>query len=253
MEHHLEHRNTDAFVALDGDFGVDMVTGDGVTVTSIAPGARHPECGSIPDNQGLIRGGNDVRRGPGRRWVKPASVVVSAGGPRWYCIETAPRAEDRVVEALALLGFDAVAPKFLDWVPANPARKMPAREVLRPAFPGYVIAEFDAQQPGWRRIASQRGVVRVMGSAPEQPSPIRPVQVAWLLSQFGADGVQRRSRLGVEAAAPLALGTWVRVIAGPYEAVRGRVVASDGRSVMLNISGWRVRMAQGLVRVEVCA
>jgi transcription antitermination factor NusG len=252
MEHHLEHRNTDALLALDGDFGVDMVTGDGVTVTSIAPGALHPECGSIPDNQGLIRGGNDVRRGPGRRWAKPASVVISAGGPRWYCIETAPRAEDRVVEALSALGFDAVAPKFLDWVPANPARKLPAREVLRPAFPGYVIAEFDAGLPGWRRIASQRGVVRVMGSAPEQPSPIRPVQVAWLLSQFGADGVQRRSRLGVEAAAPLALGTWVRVIAGPYEAVRGRVVASDGRSVMLNISGWRVRMAQGLVQVEVC-
>jgi transcription antitermination factor NusG len=134
-------------------------------------------------------------------------------------------------------------------VPANPARKLPAREVLRPAFPGYVLAEFDAADPAWRRIAAQRGVRRVMGSAPERPSPIPVAKAAWLIAQFGFGGVQRRSRLDVRVAEPLVVDAWVRVIAGPYEGVRGRVLASDGRSVMLTISGWRVRMAQGLVEV----
>lgn len=231
--------------------GLDMVTGDAVTVAACAPGAGHPECGSHPDNEALFkpatkRGG--ARVGAGR----PPSVAVLApgwDGPRWYCVEVQSRQELAVAEALMALGFDAVAPQFMDLVLANLPRGKPAREVLRPAFPGYVIAEFDAADAGWRRIASQPGVKRVMGCTPERPTPLPAVHVAWIIGQFGAEGAQRRSRL--KAAAPIGVGCWVRVVAGPAEGVRGRVVISNGRAVVLAVAGHRVKMAQAAV--EVCA
>jgi transcription antitermination factor NusG len=182
-------------------------------------------------------------------WPKPVSAVVSPGGPRWVCVEVARRAEDQVVEALQGMGFDAFVPKFMDVIPANPARKTPRREMLRPAFPGYVLVEIDLGDAAWRRIASQRGVRRVMGSSPERSSAFSPVKAAWLIAQFGFCGVQRRSRLDMPASVPLAVDAWVQVIAGPYEGVRGRVVVSDGRAVVLLIAGWRVRMAQAAVEV----
>jgi transcription antitermination factor NusG len=229
---------------------LDTLGAEVVTVGVRAPGAWHPECGADAGNPGLIRDANEPRRRPGRVWPKPASVVVSAGGPRWVCVEVARRAEDLVVEALLGLGFDAVVPKFMDVLPANPARKLARREVLRPAFPGYVLVEIDLDDAGWRRIASQRGVRRLMGSSPERPSQIPAVKAAWLIAQFGFGGVQRRSVLACpERMAPLAVDAEVQVTAGPYEGSRGRVVASDGRAVVVRIGGWRVRMAQAAVEV----
>lgn len=149
--------------------------------------------------------------------------------------------------ALLDLGFQAVAPQFLDEVPANPARKLPRREVMRVAYPGYVLVEFDQDDAGWRRIASRPGVRRVMGSGPERPSPLLAVHAAWVLGQFGPGGAQRVPRGPALTAAPLALGTMVRVMAGPMDGMAGEVVASNGRAVTLMVAGRRVRTAQAAV------
>jgi transcription antitermination factor NusG len=232
---------------------VDMTGGVVVTEGGVTPpGAWHPECGAHSEISPLfkpatMRGGARPGSGPKR---KPASVVVSAAGPRWVCVEVARRAEGQVVDTLLRMGFDAVVPMFMDVLPANPARKLARREVLRPAFPGYVMAEIDLADVAWRAIASQRGVVRLMGSSPERPSAIPAVKAAWLLSQYGVGGVQRRSVLAcADRMAPLAEGAEVVVSAGPYEGSRGVVLASDGRAVVLRIGGWRVRMAQSAVEV----
>lgn len=227
---------------------LDIVTHDGVTVAARAPGARHPECGAKPDNQHLIRTGNDERRGPGRRWHKPASVVVGPDGPRWYCIEVAPRMERLAVAEIKALGLTALTAEYLA------SRKVRQRvrggvriveqPVVMPAFPRYVFAEFDASGAGWRRIATRRGVKRLMGGDPERPQPVSAPQMAWVIAQFGEDGVQRRASVGVE---PIAVGAMVRVLGGPLEGHAARVVASDGRSVTLQTGGMRVRMAQAAV------
>lgn len=230
---------------------VDTVMGDGVTVTARAPGAWHPECGSHPENPALIkpatkRGG--VRPGAGR---PPRSVRIAPGvdGPRAYCVEVHPRRENGVEAELLRLGFEALAPQFLDMVPAQVARVRTMREVLRPAFPGYVVVKFDRADPGWRRIASVRGVWRIMGPGPEQPSPLLAVSVAWIVGQFGPDGAQRRSRLaGAVVAEPLVVGAVVTISSGPMEGCDGVVLASDGRAVTLRLAGgMKVRMAQVLI------
>jgi transcription antitermination factor NusG len=231
--------------------GLDTVTDDDVTVAVRAPGARHPECGSHPENPGLIKSATNwggSRVGAGR---KPASVVIAGHGPRWYCIEVQSRQERAVVAQIERLGFAAVAPEFMDMVPGNPAKRLAAREVLRAAFPGYVLGEFDVADAAWRQVASVRGVRRVMGSHPERPSPLPAVHAAWLLSQFGEGGAQRVPRLQAGRLVPLVIGCAAVVSAGPFEGVRGTVLASDGRAVVLSVDGRRVRVPQ--VAVTICA
>ena len=234
---------------------LDMVSGDGVTVTALAPGAGHPECGAIPGNSlefkaATMRGG--ARAGAGRP-RKPASVAVLApgwAGPRWYMVETHPRQEEAAVQAIQAAGFDAVWPQFRDVVPADPGRKRALREVMRAAFPGYVMAEFDqAADATWRWIATRRGVRRIVGGQAERPTPIAMTEAAWVISQFGVDGVQRRAPIEASALAPLAIGVQVVVRTGPYAGAQGAVIASTGRAVTLPIGGWRVTMAQAAVDV----
>jgi transcription antitermination factor NusG len=229
---------------------VDAVIGDDVTVAVRASGAWHPECGSHPENPGIIKSATNwggSRVGAGR---KPASVVIAGHGPRWYCVEVQSRQERAVVAQIGRLGFQAVAPEFMDMVPGNPAKKLAAREVLRAAFPGYVLGEFDVADAGWRQVASVRGVRRIMGPHPERPSPLPAVNAAWLLSQFGEGGSQRVSRLQAGRLVPLVVGCAAVVSAGPFEGVRGTVMASDGRAVVLSVEGRRVRVPQVAVRVE---
>lgn len=230
---------------------LDAAQDGAIAVASCAPGARHPECGSHPDNPvefkcATTHGG--ARAGAGRPRKPPSVAVLAPGyaGLRWYCVEVHARREVEVAEALLHLGFDALAPQYLDELPANPARKLPRREVLRPALPGYVIAEFDQTLPEWRRIASQRGVRRVMGSSPERPSPLQVGVAAWLIGQFGFGGVQRQAKI-LARAEPLEIGAVVEVVGGLGLGWRGRVVSSDGRSVVVEVEGRRVRLAQAAV------
>ena len=182
---------------------LDSVMRDGVTVTVRAPGARHPECGSHPDNSGLIRPGNDGVGKRGRRWPVSAAVAPGPGGLRWYCVETHASAERLVWHQACGLGFDAVVPQFMDLVPANPKRRTPAREMLRPAFARYLMVEFDVVVHQWQRLASLRGVRRVMGQSAERPSPLspgRPIAARSVAQNvFGSPNPHRRScrhRLG---------------------------------------------------------
>lgn len=224
---------------------LDTVPRDVVTVTARAPGAGHPECGAISDKQRLIRPGNE-RPGPGRRWAKPASVSVGPEGPRWYCVETHAIAEAMVVREARQVGFEAFVPLFLDRVPADRKRRLPARDVLRPAFPRFVMVEFDLAG-AWRRIASFRGVRRIMGSSAERPSPLSPGEAAWVIAQFGPDGAEVQPREAPRMA-PLMADVWVEVVAGPLAGIVGQVNASDGRAVVIQVGGRRVRLPQ----VAVC-
>lgn len=263
-EHGLEHGNTGGIPVLAGENRVDMVTDDAVTVAACAPGAGHPECGSIPENQHLIRPGNDDRRGPGRRWPKPPSVAVLApaqAGPRWYVAEVDGRAARRARgESLAAAmqrtvragGWDAVVPQFLAErsEALHVGARRPARDgELRWAFPGFMLVEFDCRETGWRDIPHLPGVRRLAGLGPERPVPVRPVEAAWVLGQFGPDGVHRQP-LVTKPAMPLAKGTRVRAVLGLLAGrLAGEVEESDGVSVWLWSGGKRVRLAQAAVEV----
>lgn len=254
MEHGLEHGNTWEMTQGGVMRIVDTVTETGVTVADCAPGGGAPECGSISETSHLIRPANETRRRPGRVWPKPASVALLAPGgegPRWYVAAVdageAWRAWGRVrgigwAEALehvlGRMGFAAVVPQYLD-----------AGGVLRAAFPGYAMVEFDKRDPAWRQVPHVRGVRRLIGPDAERPVPVAAVQAAWVLGQFAAGGKQRQPVERV-ALVPLRIGMAARVVDGLGLGWSGTVVASDGRTVALDVAGRVVRVAQAAV--EVC-
>lgn len=245
----MEHAAHGTSGAAIGAESVDTVARDGVTVTARAPGAWHPECGASSTPQRLIRPGNDERTGPGRRWHNPASVVVIGDEPRWHCIETAPRAEHMAAAEIEALGVTALVPQYLATRRVRERVDGVVRMVDRPAlllaFPRYVFAEFDAAERGWRKIATRHGVTRLMGADPERPLAVPAMQMAWVIAQFGEDGVQRRAAL----AAPIQVGAMVRMIAGPLEGHVAPVTRSNGRTVWVDWAGRPVSMAQAAVQV----
>ncbi len=228
---------------------VDKVTCDGVTVSPRAPGAQHPECGSISEIAGLIRQPNEVRRRPGRVWPKAPSVaVLSPGqaGPRWYVASVERRAArvragETVAEALERAlgegGWAGVVPRYRT-----------SDDVLAWAFPGYMLVELDRRDPRWRSVPHVPGVRRLIGPDAERPMPVADVQAAWVLGQFGPDGYQRRPINSV-AAPPLPLAARVKVIGGLGLGWHGEVVESDGLSVVILVGNRRVRMAQAAVQL----
>jgi hypothetical protein len=219
--------------------GLDTVMENGVTVTASALGARHPECGSHSQDSALFkpatkRGG--ARPGSGPK-PKPASVVVNPGlgGLRWFGLVVEPRREADVEWRLRDQGFTAVAPQYRTRF-----------DGLLAAYPGYVLAEFDRDDASWRPIVHTVGVKRALGGDPERPTPLPAVQVAWVLAQFGDDGVQRRP---VETcrAAPLPTGATVQFVGGVMVGYRGVVAWSDGHEVRVLVDGRPVRTAQAAV------
>lgn len=253
MEHGMEHQEHRQIAGALIAESVDTVPGDGVTVTARAPGAGHPECGAIPADSTEFKSATTwggARAGAGRP-RKPASVVILGDGPRWYCVEVAPRAEFRAAAEIEALGVPVLVPEYLGQRRVRERVGGVVRVVERPAlllaFPRYVFAEFDVRAPEWRRIATRQGVKRIIGLDPERPVPVPAVQMAWVIAQFGDDGVQRRP---VNAAAvPIKAGAMVQVLAGPLAGHVAPVQRSNGRTVWIEWAGRSVSMAQAAVGV----
>jgi transcription antitermination factor NusG len=251
MEHVMEHREHGANGGVAVQNRVDMGAGDGVTVRDGALGALHPECGSNSRGSAEFKFAHGGARAGAGRKPKPVSVALLAPGlegPRWYVAEVTRGAEAAIAWALCEVGFVAVAPGYLAHVPADPVRRRAAADVLRPAFPGYILVELDRRNAGWRAVCHQRGVRRLIGADAERPTPVTWQQAAWVLAQFGPDGVQRRPAVAA-ALVPLPVGVRVRVVEGLGEGQAGTVLASDGRAVVLEVGGRRVRVAQAAVAV----
>jgi hypothetical protein len=156
-------------------------------------------------------------------------AVPTLGRGPWHV------ALERLIEAA---GCSAVVPMYRS-----------ALDDLVPAFPGYALVEFDVRLPAWRSLSQVRGVRGLIGPV-DRPMPVVDVQAAWVLAQFGPDGVQRRP-LQEAAAVPLPVGLSVRVVGGLGLGWVGTVVSSDGRSVSIEVAGRLVRMAQaGVVPME---
>jgi len=254
MEHQLEHRNTDASMALDGHFGVDMtgdavVTSDGVT----PPGAWHPECGSHPEISPEIKiatkhGG--PRPGAGRpRKVEWAAVQpVRVLGGRWHCVEFEPGCDLLVINQMHAARFEVFFPTFMP--AARPARPgQAAREVVPQAALGrYLFVRFDQSDPSWRAIPGMLGVARLFSLDAERPIVVPDAEVARLVRLFGEDGEAMRP---AGPPAPLAIGAAVRVVAGLLAGHVGIGIVewSDGREVRVRFGGKPVTMAQVAVEV----
>src|SRR4051794_26787542 len=152
----------------------------------------------------------------------------------WYAVHTRPQAETKALENLLRQGYQAYLPRYRTQV--RHARRL--QTVLRPLFPRYLFAGVDRASMRWRPILSTFGVTDMV-RAGDEPMPVAPEIVAALREQEGAGGfdalVKRR---------PLRIGELVRVSAGAFEDMIGRLVElrdQDRVVVLLEMLGRKVR------------
>lgn len=208
-----------------GACGMGVSDGSGVTLTAPLEARGASGCGSHSIEQAEIKRRGGARPGAGRPRRAVASVAIGLGrdGLRWYCVEAESGRELAVAGAIERQGWPAFVPRMLD---------RDGRLVL--CWSRYLFAEFDWRGTGWRAIAHTRGVLRLLGPSPEAPEPVAAGEMAWLLAQFGPDGVQR-----LPPVAPRAwpVGAAVRVAVGPMAGVQGVVRRCDGRRSVIDVGG----------------
>ena len=131
--------------------------------------------------------------------------MIALNEMHWFAIQTRPHAEAAAESNLRALPVETFLP--LARRPVRHATRGP-RLVLRPLFPGYLFARFCAAR-SLRAVAYSRGVLRVLGGAPDRPWPMDDAIVATIRARLGAEGfVELRER-------PFSCGDSVRVTAGP--------------------------------------
>jgi transcriptional antiterminator RfaH len=226
-----------AAVGADGmgvAMGVDMVTGDGVTVTAIAPGAGHPECGASSETSPLFkpatkRGGARPGSGPKRKAVDAVGEAMPKHqGLRWYCVQAKPRSELLAIIQLTARGFQTFLPLH------QPDRQ----QVLRPLFPGWLFVQFDQAAGLWGGITRAPGVQELYPA-----SPLDPALIGELIRLYGPGGAgvlpERAASLE-----PMQRGQMVRVIDGMMFDLVGVCQWSDRQKVELlaEIMGRQVRV-----------
>lgn len=102
--------------------------------------------------------------------------------PRWFCIETHPRAELLAILHLIRQHYTVHCPKLRQWKNGKPL----VPDVM---FPGYLFVQFDRDLDQWRPIVSTRGVKRLFSTTPERPVPMPIGVVEDLMDRAGPDGV----------------------------------------------------------------
>jgi len=119
---------------------------------------------------------------------------------------------------LARQGFDA-------WLPRYRKTRRHARSfqtTVAPLFPGYVFVRLDTSAQRWRSVNGTFGV-RSLISQDGEPARLPGAFVESLQMRTDADGI-----VGPEAA-PLPLGSKVRVVAGPFADYVGTLIRLDSR------------------------
>jgi transcription antitermination factor NusG len=151
----------------------------------------------------------------------------SHSGLRWYCGQAKAGQVQIARDHLVRQGFEALVP----------LRARQAGHVIRiePLLGPYFLVRFDRSKPGWRRIVSTRGVVRLFGTTPELPTPVRDADVEALRELRCDDWADPKPvGSGIKAGAP------VRCAEGPYRGLTGLcldVVSATVRCLLFTSAG----------------
>lgn len=143
----------------------------------------------------------------------------------WYCLQAERGREAEVRDRLEDQGFGAFLPLVIAMRPVRPGVMQVAAV---PAFPGYLFTAFDQRAEPWRSILYTRGVKGLISAAPDRPTPVPKRQIETLLA-LGYD----RPIAEDPRPALIAVGSRVRVQAGPFADTQGVCLWDDGKRVAL--------------------
>ena len=156
--------------------------------------------------------------------------------PGWFCLRTQPRREHAAALNLRRrVGIDVFAPRILVRNRTRSGLMVALAEAL---FPGYVFARFSYADQARHVVSTQgvTGIVRFGGSAPA---------VADGVIEFLRGQVALASQAG--PAPVFEAGAWVRIVAGCFRDIEGRVLSFDSKTervrLLLSLLGQEVQVS----------
>lgn len=160
--------------------------------------------------------------------------IVETNEKRWYVLHTYSGYENRVKSNLESraqsMGMEDYI--FQVVVPEETVRQVKdgqAKEVEEKTFPGYVLVEMVMTDQAWYVARNTPGVTGFLGShgGGSKPTPLLPEEVDRILVRMGQDVA--RTDINV------AVGDNVRIIAGAFADLSGKVIEVDRDKLKLKV------------------
>jgi transcriptional antiterminator RfaH len=147
----------------------------------------------------------------------------------WFAVFSKPRREAEAVEQLERQGYTAFLPK----VRTRRRLRGQWQDIVEPMFPRYLFLRATLGLDDLRPVRSTRGVIGLVRFGGE-PRPVpEPVMAELRRLCAGLDGV-------LELPEPLAPGSRVRVLEGPFAGCEAELLSLDGQRralVLLELLG----------------
>lgn len=171
----------------------------------------------------------------------------------WYVVNTYSGHENKVKEKLEMrinsmdmqdYIFRVVVPEQKEIEIKDGTKK----EKIKKMFPGYVLVEMIMSDEAWYVVRNTPGVTGFIGSSGRgaKPIPLSANEIDRILNQMGMSRVE----LGTK----LTTGGQVRIIAGPFNTMMGKIEMIDLEhqklKVLIDLFGQETSVEVELVQVE---
>jgi len=152
----------------------------------------------------------------------------------WYVVNTVSGYEYKVKEKLEMMInsmelhdniYRVIVPEQKEIEVKNGVKK----EKVKKMFPGYVLVEMVMSDEAWYIVRNTQGVTGFIGSSGKgaKPIPLLPQEVDKILGSMGM------SRIDVSK--ELETGKKVKILAGPFQNMEGKVESVDLKTQKVNI------------------
>ena len=104
------------------------------------------------------------------------------------------------------------------------------KEKIKKMFPGYILVEMVMSDEAWYVVRNTPGVTGFIGSSGKgaKPTPLQPYEVDNILNNMGISRVDVSKDLDVDSK--------VKIVAGPFNGMYGKVVNIDLANNKVNLS-----------------
>ena len=168
----------------------------------------------------------------------------------WYVVNTYSGHENKVKEKLEMrassMGMEDYIYRVV--VPEQKEIDEKGKEKSKKMFPGYILVEMVMNDEAWFIVRNTPGVTGFIGSSGKgaKPFPLTPMEVDKILGSMGMSRLEIGNSLNVD--------DMVKVIAGPFANMYGRVKTLDMESqkieVLLDLFGQETSVELGLHEIE---
>lgn len=176
--------------------------------------------------------------------------MAEKGERRWYVIHTYSGYENKVkanlekrIESMNMEEkiFRIVVPEVEEIEVKDGKKKVVKKRI----YPGYVLVEMILTDDSWYVVRNTPGVTGFVGMG-NQPTPLRPEEVAQILKRMEAEAPHVKVTFKV--------GERVRIVDGPFNDFRGTVAEIDQERnkvrVMVNFFGRETPVELDFLQVE---